>query len=420
MKIAIFTDSFLPYASGVTFAVINQAEQLVARGHQVLIVRPKPWSRVDRQCDLPDGVEVCDSILGLPAPGVDKLSLTLPTFLAATWKLKKWEADLVHLNTEWGTGWEGLMAAKRLGLPTVGTFHTFFADPGYLKSFGLPNLWLLRTLLWRYSSFFFSCCDRITAPSAAVRDALLDKGVSPEPMIVSNGMPPARLIAAEEIRQYREQHDLLGPTLVYVGRMSPEKSLDVVLQAFRQVADHRRDARLLMVGDGPSTTGLQTLAESLGLNDAVVWLGHVDHERLLRENIPMWGDAFVTASKTENQPLSVMEAMSFSLPVIAANARGLPELVTHGESGLLFPPDDVDALAGQMREILDRPDYCRQLGAGALASLARHGIEHSVDELEKVYRHAVQLRRAQQLDRHVVPEAVSESHHVRQVRDRAN
>ena len=420
MKIAIFTDSYLPYASGVTFAVINQAEELVKRGHEVMIFRPRPWEKSDRQDEPPAGVEVCDSVFALPAPGVDKLSLTLPSFLNAIHQLKKWRADLVHVNTEWGTGWEGLAAAKRLGIPTVGTFHTFFADPGYLKSFGLPNWWILRTLLWQYSSFYFSRCDRITAPSAAVRDALIEKKVAPTPVIVSNGMPSARMLPDAEIDRRREEHGLNGPTLVYVGRVSPEKSLDVLLRAFAQVTQQRSDARLLMVGDGPSRKSLVALAESLGIADAIVWLGHVDHERLIAENIPRWGDFFVTASKTENQPLSVMEAMSFSLPVVAANAKGLPELVTDGENGLLFEPDNPDALSECVLRIIADMPACREMGQRALKSLNRHSIERSVDELEKVYRHAMQLRRTQQLDRRVVTEPVSESHHIRQVRDQAN
>ena len=393
MRICMFTDSFLPYCSGGTFAVLNQARELIRRGHDIFIFRPRAWR--DSTTDLlPEAIKVHHSPLSLPVPRVPKLYVTVPSFWSVTRKLAAIKPDVIHINTEWGCGWEALLGAKLLGLPSVGTFHTFFADPGYLKAMGLPDNAIMRQLMWRYSVCVFSQCNIVTSPSKAVHDALIAKGLRSEPVLVSNGIRPVSLRPHEEIMGLRAKHQLHGPTFVYVGRLSSEKSLDVLVRAFHHVVVEVPEARLVLIGNGPYHLRLQRLIRQLGLESQVVQLGYVPHDELLAANLPLIGDVFVTASKTENQPLSVMEALTFGLPVIGVKARGMPELITDGQNGLLCPPDEPMAMARCMIRLGHDTSLRQRMSQAACASVADHTITRTVDKLEHIYRLAI--RRAKQ------------------------
>ncbi len=388
MRISIFTDSFLPYTSGVTYSVLNQAEELVRRGHEISIFRPKP-GRGRTTPDLPPGVELYDVPFAVPVPRVPQLRITLPSFVSSLRRLKKIDPDIVHLNTEWGCGWEGLVASRLLGKPTIGTFHTFFADPGYLKSFGLPSFRWLQTLMWGYSVFFYNTCRMVTSPSQAVKQSLLQHGIRSEPVIIPNGIPLPEPIDWRLVKKDRMKLQIHGPSFVYVGRMSPEKSLDVLLDAFQLVQRKRRRARLVLIGDGPCLSSLRQRTTQLGLTSAVEFLGHVDHARLISGRLPLLGDAFVTASKTENQPMSILEAMAMGLPVIGAAAKGIPELVQDGVNGMLFKPDDPEALADCMLRMAARTQRRRRMGQQAMLTAANYNMRHVVDRLESLYRETI-------------------------------
>ena len=392
MRISIFTDSFLPYTSGVTYSVLNQATELVKRGHEISIFRPKPSRRSPRET-MPDGVELFDVPFAIPVPRVPQLRVTLPSFVSSLFRLRRINPDIVHLNTEWGCGWEGLVASRLLGKPTVGTFHTFFADPGYLKSFGLPTFRLLQSVMWGYSVFFYNTCRMVTSPSNAVKQSLMDHGIRNEPIIIPNGIPMMERIDWKAVKRDRSQLQIFGPSFVYVGRMSPEKSLDVVLRAFAFVQRRRRRSRLVMIGDGPSLDGLKKLASELGVSSAVEFMGHVDHDRLIQERMPLLGDCFVTASKTENQPMSILEAMAMGLPVIGAAAKGIPELVSHDESGYLFEPDNHRELARCMLRMAARTVRRRRMGQNAMLTAANHNMTSVVDRLEDLYHRTIALNK---------------------------
>ncbi|MFN9344424.1 MAG: glycosyltransferase [Planctomycetota bacterium] len=392
MRISIFTDSFLPYTSGVTYSVLNQARELVRRGHEISIFRPKP-GRGAAPAELPHGVELYDVPFAVPIPRVPQLRITLPSFITSLRRLRKINPDIVHLNTEWGCGWEGLVASRLLGKPTIGTFHTFFAEPGYLKSFGLPPCSWLQSLMWGYSVFFFNTCRRVTSPSQAVKQSLLDHGIRSEPVLIPNGIPLPEPIDWRQVKRERMKLQIHGPSFVYVGRMSPEKSLPVVLEAFAQVQRRRRRARLVMIGDGPSLASLKNQAQELGIASAVEFLGHVEHDRLISERLPLLGDAFVTASKTENQPMSILEAMAMGLPVIGAAAKGIPELVNDGTNGLLFEPDNPRAMASCMLRMAAHTKRRRTMGQQAMLTAANYNMSHVVDRLESLYQETISRSR---------------------------
>ena len=391
MRVSIFTDSFLPFTSGVTFSVLNAATELSKRGHEISIFRPKPGRGAKTDVEVPDNVHIYDVPFGIPVPKVPQLRLTMPSIVSSFMRLRKINPDIVHLNTEWGCGWEGLIASQLLRKPTVGTFHTFFADPGYLKSFGLPSFKILQAIMWRYSVFFFNSCRTVTSPSNAVKQSLLDHGIKKEPFIIPNGIPVLEPIDWKAVKRERTKMNIHGPSFVYVGRISPEKSIDVVLRAFSIVLRKRRRAKLVVIGDGPSLPAMKQLAQELQLRNAVDFLGHVDHDRLIEERMPLLGDMFVTASKTENQPMSILEAMCFGLPVVGANAKGIPELVQHEHNGMLFESDNHEEMARRMLRMSYKIKMCRRMGRNAMITAAGFQMPSVADKLEHLYQQTIQM-----------------------------
>ena len=391
MRICLFTDSFLPYISGVSTAVFNQANELASRGHEVSIFHPRA-KRSDRQEPVP-GLHSSIRTYGLPlsvgVSNVPKLRLSIPLFIYAYRRLKQAAPDLIHVHSEFGCGLEGMLLGRWKRVPVIGTFHTFFAEPEYLKQFSIPNFEITRAAMWKYSVTFYNRCSRIISPSKSVRDHLIARGLTRPATLMSNGIDRIDFRPREAMQAFRKSMGIDDFAFVYVGRVSPEKSLDIVLKAFRKTLEINPKAKLVIVGNGPADAILDREIPDLGLADNVIRTGRIERDRLMKDNVPLLGDVFVTASKTENQPVSLLEAMAFGLPMIGPRAKGIPELVEDGVDGIIFEADDVEDLAGAMRRLMEDDRLRRAMSEAAIRNANKHRIDKIGDQLEAIYRAAI-------------------------------
>lgn len=387
MRVAVFTDSFLPYICGATFAALNQVNALAAKGHEVRIYCPGSTHDRPHTSETPElheSVSVRTVPFSLPWGGQPNLNVVFPVMFPTLRDLRKFKPDLIHVHTEWGTGWAGLISAWRLKVPTVGTFHTFWDDPRYVHHFPWPNWKIIQRAMGKYSAFFYQRCDVTIAPSPSVQRHLAERGL--DAVIVSNGMPAAPEMSDDEVKSLRASYGIgEEPAFLYLGRVSFEKSLPVCLEAFKNVRTTHPTTKFVMIGDGPEMPIIKAKIRELGLEESMVLTGAVDHAELIARGLPRLGDIFVTASETENQPVSILEGMSFGLPTIGPRARGIPELVTHDENGLIFDPGSVEQLAGHMEHLLSKPDEIKRLAAGALTTAHQHGIVRTGERLEALY-----------------------------------
>lgn len=393
MRICLFTDSFLPYISGVSTAVLNQANELASRGHEVSIFHPraKRCDRLEQVPGLHPSIRTFGLPLSVPVMNVPKLRFSIPLFIYAYRRLKQAAPDLIHVHSEFGCGLEGMLLGRWKQVPVIGTFHTFFAEPEYLKQFHIPNFEITRKAMWKYSVSFFNRCHHIISPSKSVRDHLMARGLTRPATLMSNGIDRIDFRPREEVEAFRRSYGIDDFAFVYVGRISPEKSLDVVLKAFRQVLEVNPKAKLVIVGNGPSDATLDWQIPKLGLVDSVIRTGRIERDRLMKENAPLLGDVFVTASKTENQPVSLLEAMAFGLPMIGPRAKGIPELVEDGVDGIIFEPDNVGDMAEAMRRLMENETLRREMSAAAIRNANEHRIDKIGDQLESIYRSAIDL-----------------------------
>ena len=395
MRISIFSDSFYPYISGVSIAILQQANAMAARGHEVSIVRPRPSKNEAAEAvpNLHSSIRVFDTPITIPHRAFARLRLTCPTFFSTWRKLRTIEPEIIHVHTEFGTGWEGLALARISRVPLVGTFHTFFAEPEYLKHFPVPNCAMTRGMLWRYSVAFFNRCHTVVTPSQAVYRSLEERGAQCRLEKVSNGIQLPQKISDAEILKKRHAMDLDGPTFIYVGRVSQEKSIDLLIKAFDPVWRQHPDARLLIIGGGPQEQELRELASQLESSRAITFTGSVPNHQLIAENLYRLGDVFVTASTTENQPISILEALSFGLPIIGPRAKGLPEMILDGQNGRLAEPKDIQTLSAAMQEAVQNPETLRRWSEGAIECARDHDLNRVAENLEGLYETAIESRR---------------------------
>jgi glycosyltransferase involved in cell wall biosynthesis len=344
MRVAFFIEIFYPEINGVLTATLNLARNLKALGHHVLLVAPRDKaSEAVREID---GMEVfkVPSISTYMYPG---LRANNPWSRAVRRKIREDKIDILHTTGPGTMCYAAISCGRKYGIPLVQTFHTLLNEDTYLL-----YLVRLRRLLpvgrfvaWRYMGMFIRGCVLITAPSRFVCEEL--KRRYPEKTVchISNGVDFSLFQNFPSREEFLRRHPFYagGRVFVFVGRVGLEKSIDVLIRSFAAALKEEPEIRLVIVGDGPSRADMAALAAREGAGDAIFFLGKIPHAELLASGVLQYGRAFVTASVTENQPMTVIEAACCGLPFIAADVEGMRELASG--NALFFPPGDEAALA---------------------------------------------------------------------------
>ncbi len=189
----------------------------------------------------------------------------------------------------------------------------------------------------------------------------------------------------KSIREFTERHRF---NVCFVGRLSPEKCVEHLLEAFKTVVARNPGAGLCIAGDGRLADPLRARASELGLADEVLFCGYVEHMHSLLPHF----DCIVLPSKTEGLPIVLLEAMQAGVPIVASEVGGIPELLDGGKAGLLFPPGDVDRLADSIASLVDDQQTASRLAENARLRFDRHySSESMADAYNRVYERARQL-----------------------------
>ncbi len=376
MKIALFTDSYLPTVDGVVTSVLTTRRQLEADGHEVVVFAPEdPRRRVHRD---PNTIFVKAHELRhypgyrfamLPGREVDRV--------------KELGIDLIHIHGVGTVGIKGLWAAWQARIPSVQTFHTMIQDTlPFYSPFGI-NLHVLERGLRLYLRVFLRKSSGVVVPSRAILDEILE--LSPEAQIadvIPTGVDPDRFSPAVSGRSIRTKWGLNGTDVIlHVGRVAPEKNLGTLIHAFPSVLEQNPDAKLLVVGSGPYLERYYDLVRHMDLTGDVIFTGFVPDADLPRYYAA--ADAFAIASRFETQGLVILEALAAGCPVAGANYRAIPEFVHEGENGFLFDPSDVDGCAQAVLQCLEKRDALR---ATARQSALPFSVANCTHRLESVYQ----------------------------------
>lgn len=388
MRIAFFTDTFLPQVNGVATALANQATELGTRGHNILIFTPK-LSGIKRKKFTAKNVQVVHlpTVPGLLYPEFKLGVFGLPKIIKY---LVKFNPDVIHLHTPLTVGIDAVMAAKLFNKPLVGTVHIYFTDSDYISWL---NGWLkykvaiklVEKAAQRLPNFIFSQCDLILAPSKLLISELKKAGFKKPVSYLPNGvtLQQPNLLSKEDKNNLKEKYGLKEKVVLHCGRLSHEKNVDLLIKSFQLLTKNHPNVSLLIIGDGPAKDSLIKLTKKLKLEKQVVFTGFIDHQKLISSGLLEVGDVFATASTMETNPMVVLEAMMFGLPIVGVEQAGLIELVS--ENGLLAKAGDIKEISEYIEKILFNEVLASQMREKSLELIKPYSIDKVAQKLLNFY-----------------------------------
>ena len=385
MKIAIFSDTFPPQVNGVANVAYISAVELGKLGHEVHVFTISNGLRRNNNAINKDGRKYFSLVRlpALPAFAYPEHRFALPLGIAVN-KLRKIKPDIIHTHTPFSVGWEAILSAKIFKIPIIGTHHTFYDH--YLKHVKLDYRWAKKPS-WKYMAGYYNFCDLILSPTDSLAGELKNHGMNKPTEILANSIDTnffKPVSNPAEQKQIKNSFGINGKSLVYMGRVSYEKSIDQVIKAVSLVAKEIPDIKLVVVGDGPERTRLEKLAGHLRIRNNVLFTGMKHNQELVKTL--QANDVFLTASKSENMPLSVLEAMATGLPVIAADALGIPEIVKDNVNGFLTPPEQPEIMAEKITELINNDDLLKKFSEASRKLSLNHSREYIAKLLEKTYK----------------------------------
>lgn len=384
IKIAIFSDCFVPQVNGIVTSLFNLAAGLADAGHSVFIVAPK-YAKRHAEFEHPN-VRVL-RIPSAPALFYPEYRITLPFDLAIYATLRDQGVDVIHFEAPLTVALAGIAMARMLKVPVVGTFHTYIADPQYL-SHGFPTSKEFQKLAWDYCNFYYNRCDLVTTPSGFTRKELIRHGCTRPISVISNGIDTS-MFDNSKADAFRTRHNLSGAVLLFVGRMANEKNIEYLLNATQPVLRSFPDSKLILVGAGPQFHEVHALVHALGLAKSVLMLGNIEHSELVRSGLFGIADVFVTASETENQPMAILEAQANGIPCVGLSEKGIPDLIKDGINGFVVPNHDPAAFSRAVARILADDGLRSSLRAGALREIKKHSLGEVIGVWERTYSKAI-------------------------------
>jgi 1,2-diacylglycerol 3-alpha-glucosyltransferase len=363
----LLTDTFYPAHNGVVHSVVGHANGLVALGHQVLVVAPgHPRSKdgewlFDRRVKVFLGVSIPfpvypDFRLLLPSPGLFRT-------------LKAFKPDILHAHGPLSADWIGWVYGKLHKLPATITYNTNLDSSNVLELFPKWSRWGLRVLqkvgIW-ISMEFYKWHDGVMVPTVSAATKLAHWGV--EASVIHSPVPVEQFAGGQEAgRLLRKALKLDGvPVVLFIGRLSPEKEVERLIETFSLLLDKIPTAKLLLVGDGPSRESLQRQVERLHITENVQMVGALPYRQLIDQGWFFVGDVFVTMSEFETQGMSTVEAMACGLPVVAVACEANIDVVKG--VGKLVESKPLEKVAEVVSEVLQNKALARKLKANSLAA----------------------------------------------------
>jgi len=326
MRYAIVTETYPPEINGVALTVQGLEQGLRGRGHEVTLVRPR---QATESADTP-GAEHEFIVRGAPLPRYPGLRFGLPSTrkLIAQWRISR--PDAIYVATEGPLGWSALRAARRLGIPASTGFHTRFDE--YMRDYGAA--FLAQTAL-RWMRRFHNGADATLVPTRELQQFLQSNGFN-DVALLPRAVDTTQFDPARRDNALRAQWGVGddGLVAIHVGRIAPEKNLDLAVRAFRELKKTHPDARFVWVGDGPARTKLQQD------NPDFIFCGIQRDERLAEHFAS--GDVFVFPSHSETFGNVTLEAMASGVPTVAFDYGAAREHLRNDVHGAAIANGDDD------------------------------------------------------------------------------
>jgi 1,2-diacylglycerol 3-alpha-glucosyltransferase len=383
MKILMLSHGYPPVISGVTLVVQKVARAMVKRGHEVTVVTAS--DRGPAYQDEDQGVKLM-RVRSAPNPFWTEGRLPIISYD----KLKDIVADVKPdvINTHDGALLSvhlHRLERDRCPVPEILTCHYLPRFVTYYVHAGNVVEKVVEDITWEVTMRMVNGFDHVIFPTQTQQQAFIQEGLEKPSTVISNGLDISHYSPDGRPNKDVEERYALppGPRILFVGRLAKDKKIDVLIRAMPPIwAAHR--GHLLLVGRGDARQQLDDLVESLGLQECVHFLGFVPEEDL--PELYRQSDIFAIASDVEVQSIPTLQAAATGLPIVAAKAAALPELVEDNTNGYLVPPDDPRAFASALHKILDHPESAVAFGRASLSIGHRHAEERTFRAYEGLYQ----------------------------------
>jgi glycosyltransferase involved in cell wall biosynthesis len=352
----MISDVSFPRVNGVSTSIATFRQSLAELGHETTLVAPRYGVGSE-----PEGIVQIRS-RQVPFDPEDRLmSAREVRRLEARFQAEKY--DIVHIHTPFVAHYSGVALARRLGIPVVETYHTFFEE--YLHHYApvLPT-WLTRRVARGTTVSQCRSVDALVVPSPQMLEKLREYGVDTRAEVLPTGIDPQRFRGGDGLR-FRAANGIPAnrPLLIHISRVAHEKNIDFIVQMLPLVVQAVPDVLLVIAGEGPALPHLRSLVSRLGLDAHVRFVGYLDRQSTLLDCYRA-GDVFVFASRTETQGLVLLESLALGTPVVSTAVMGTADVLKDAKGALVVPEEPASFAAAVVR-MLTEPELRERLSAAA-------------------------------------------------------
>ena len=386
MRIGIFTDTYPPFINGVSTSILMLQRALEKQGHQVFIVTVNPENMKYKYED--DNKII--RIPGIPT-GIYDYRLTGIYPLRPLNKIKKWNLDVIHSHTEFGIGTFARIIAKQYNIPLVHTYHTMYEDYVHYITKGYFNGPSKKIVEYLTKFYCDKTATELIVPTKKTYDLFKEKyKIEKNVHIVPTGIEIERFYKEKydkkEIEHLRDSlgFDKKDFVIIFVGRIAEEKNIKLLIEAQGTLIKKYKNCKLLIVGDGPDLEKLKKQASKL--DNHVVFTGKVPWD-----SVPKYyllSNAFATASKSETQGLTVIEAQAASLVPVVINDESFTSVVIDNLNGLIF--NNKKEYVKKVEELINDSDMQNRISKQSRISSETYSSKYYASRVLDVYNHAIE------------------------------
>jgi glycosyltransferase involved in cell wall biosynthesis len=377
LRVAIFTETFLPKLDGVVTIICLTLDHLRSIGAEAIVFSP------GKHVDSYQGYPVVSVTPSIPMPMYPEVRMSVP--LSKSYRrLAEFDPSVIHIANPWCAGLMGIHFAKRMKRPVVISFHTHLMEMArfYKLGFLQKPLWGIHRYVYRQADYRLATSKRVKLELEAHDfgpTGLWRRGVDPQVF--------APTYDATEMRQRLTNGSPDKTLLLFVGRVAPEKQIEQIKHVLEAVPN----THLAVVGDGPYREKLEKLLEGM----PVTFAGYLKGEALSAAYCA--ADIFVFPSAIETFGLVVAEAMAAGLPVVTSRVGGVPELIESGVNGYIFEPNDIQQMITDVKLLAEDLALRQQIGQRAHASVQDLTWSAIMDDLVKDYQRVIAEHHAKRL-----------------------
>ena len=388
MRIALFTETYLPSINGVVTHVKTLKEGLEALGHTVMVVTAD--SRVNNHV-------IAEDLMYFPYVKLKKIYnyyIAPPISKELLEKIKSFAPDIIHIHNEFGVGISGVLIARTLKVPLVYTLHTMYDDYVYYvaktKGFGK----IVTSASHLYAKMLASTASAITGPSPKVSEYFKACGVKKPVHVIPNSVEldvfKPENVDKNDAVELRRKFGFADDDMVFCfcGRLGKEKNITLLLEYWAKNVRPEDKIKLFILGDGPLHEQHCKEAKELGIADMVKFAGRVEHP-----DLPVYYaccDAYITASLSDTCSISMLEGMAMHLPVLSLKDDLNVGQVKDGVNGYNFT--DADSMYELLKKLRDMPkDELAEFGRQTRESIKTSGAIRLANDLLDVYKEALEV-----------------------------